>query len=212
MGKRSQPHQDEIDTAGVNHPSEASSTKYDPHHKGYYGRLARPPPPPRDISALLQEIQAPIDVEKSPWAKAFIRHLTTTDQKRVEALFEFALSANYLNTLSKDSDAKEIKAYQLQNTQILENIYDRFFSENASQPIELSNMELRNELHDALHAIKMSSSCSEELLKRTCGLVWEARSDYLVWKVGLDKAYTAFIADKPELPSSLLSAVLLTIL
>ena len=47
---------------------------------------------------------------------------------------------------------------------------------------------------------------------RTCGLVWEARSDYLVWKVGLDKAYTAFIADKPELPSSLLSAVLLTIL
>ena len=47
---------------------------------------------------------------------------------------------------------------------------------------------------------------------RTSTFVWEARSDYLVWKVGIDKAYTAFIAEKPQLPSSILTAVLLTIL
>jgi len=142
-----------------------------------------------------------------------MRHLRTTDQKRVEAMFEYALSANYLRSLSRELDAKEMNSDQLQRAQILKNVYDRFFCEDASQPIELSNLELRNELHDALQTVKNSSSpCSHELLKRTCTLVWEARSDYLVWKVGLDKAYTAFIAEKPQLPSSVLTAVLLTIL
>ena len=56
---------------------QAPSTKSD-HHC----RLARQPPPPRDISALLDEIQAPGDLEKSPWATAFMRHLRTTDQER----------------------------------------------------------------------------------------------------------------------------------
>lgn len=176
-------------------------------------RLARPPPPPRDVSALLDEVQAPADLEKSPWTTAFMRHLRTTDQKRVEAMFEFALSANYLHSLYKDLDAKEMVSDRSQWDRILKNVHERFFCENASQPVELSNLELRSELHDALRMVTESSSpYSNDLLKRTYKLVWEARNDYLVWKVGIDKAYTTFIAEKPQLHSSIISAVLLTIL
>ena len=62
------------------------------------------------------------------------------EQERVEAMFEFALSANYLRSLSRDADAKEIRSDQPQRVQILKNVYDRFFCEDALQPIELSNL------------------------------------------------------------------------
>ena len=62
------------------------------------------------------------------------------EQKRVEAMFEYALSANYLRSLSRELDAKEMNSDQLQRAQILKNVYDRFFCEDASQPIELSNL------------------------------------------------------------------------
>ena len=55
-------------------------------------------------------------------------------------MFEFALSANYLRSLSRDADAKEIRSDQPQRVQILKNVYDRFFCEDALQPIELSNL------------------------------------------------------------------------
>ena len=57
-------------------------------------------------------------------------------------MFEFALSANYLRSFSKDMDAKEMSSTQsqVQQAQILKNVYDRFFCEDASQPIELSNL------------------------------------------------------------------------
>ena len=70
------------------------------------------------------------------------RNPIPTEQKRVEAMFEFALSANYLRSFSKDMDAKEMSSTQsqVQQAQILKNVHDRFFCEDASQPIELSNL------------------------------------------------------------------------
>ena len=61
-------------------------------------------------------------------------------QKRVVAMFEFALSASYLRSLGRDLDAKELSSNRLQRAQILKDMYGRFFCEDASQPIELSNM------------------------------------------------------------------------
>ena len=55
-------------------------------------------------------------------------------------MFEFALSANYLHSLYKDLDAKDMISDRSQWDRILKNVYDRFFCENASQPIELINM------------------------------------------------------------------------
>ena len=55
-------------------------------------------------------------------------------------MFEFALSANYLHSLHKDLDTKETISDRSQWDRILKNVYDRFFCENASQPVELSNL------------------------------------------------------------------------
>ena len=55
-------------------------------------------------------------------------------------MFEFALSANYLHSLHKDLDTKEAISDRSQWDRILKNVYESFFCENASQPVELSNL------------------------------------------------------------------------
>ena len=55
-------------------------------------------------------------------------------------MFEFALTANYLHSLHEDLDAKEMVSDRSQWDRILKNVHERFFCENASQPVELSNL------------------------------------------------------------------------
>ncbi len=178
--------------------------------------------PPRDLNALLSEIKSPSDVDRCRWASAFRQHLSknVADANSAEALFDFCVAANALRLRGesvRDASGKvtaskaDMAEADRDRMELLRAIHKSFFCEDAPRPISLSNAVLRNDLWKALEELddvddeEISGTKVEEAYE----LIWQARCDYKVWKGGLHKMYSDFVASKP---SPGLTAVIMSLL
>eukprot|EP00095_Tigriopus_kingsejongensis_P003058 snap_masked-scaffold101_size371023-processed-gene-1.3 protein:Tk03058 transcript:snap_masked-scaffold101_size371023-processed-gene-1.3-mRNA-1 annotation:"hypothetical protein COCSUDRAFT_43923" len=163
--------------------------------------------PPKDLNALLSEVEVAEDVERSHWIQAFRSHLKTIGRKDVEPLLDFVSLANILKQKTEDRHkVSPCQALQwkrdeidLERYELLNFIGHSYFSEDTPTKIVLSNRILRDELWSAFQNLESAQGKSD--LDGTFQLVWQARCDYKVWKGGLDKAYNAYLASKPTLPT-----------
>jgi hypothetical protein len=123
-------------------------------------------------------------------------------------MLDFAFAANYLRSMGTEGEKINRLEVNSRQVELLQQLLQCFFGPKASQPIALINQVLREEVCEALTSIREEDS--REKFDKMSNLVCQARSDYRVWKGGLDKAYNQFLASKPSLPT--MTAVLLTIM
>lgn len=155
-------------------------------------------------------------MDRSHWIQAFRTHLRSSGRKDIEGLLDFVALAHILkNKWDQRSDLGDSPTLQwkrdeidLERLELMVFIQDSYFSEEASSKIALSNRILWDQLCQALQKIQHNKKLQnvEIDLDDTCRLIWQARSDYKVWKGGVDKAYNSYLASKPTLPT--LTAVL----
>ncbi|TRY61177.1 hypothetical protein TCAL_09164 [Tigriopus californicus] len=169
--------------------------------------------PPKDLNALLSEVDVLEDMESSHWIQAFRTHLKSNGREDIEPLLYFVAQANILNKL-EPGPTSQWKQQQIneERLNLVISIGNAYFSEDSSHKIALSNRILWNKLSEALQAIQNNNENRniESDLEDACQLIRQAKGDYKVWKGGVDKAYNAYLASKPSLPT--LTAVLLSIL
>ena len=175
------------------------------------------PQPPKELSTLLGEVKALEDAEQSVWVQRFRRYLHNLDQSGTASLLDFAIKCQVLNVLEAESKRSSVhwkrkEDLAMEKSQLIAEIYDENFAENAPSSIPLLNQELRDELYSLLHRVMPVDKayvCEDKVLSEIHDLLWQARLDYKVWKGGLDISYKHFISLRP---SPTLTAVIMSIL
>ena len=108
--------------------------------------------PPRDLNSLLVEIRVPEDMDNSPWAQQFSKHLATLQQPEKEAMLDFVVVVNVLR--NKETEVKQVSKgmkwrlsdLNKERRELLKMIMESFFSPNCDTPIALRNQVLRQNL------------------------------------------------------------------
>jgi hypothetical protein len=166
------------------------------------------------LSEIKQGSDQPDDIL---WIKKFRDYLHTMGQEKTIALLDFAITCQLLRVHEQEIKGlnhnwKRYHELHGERKQLLAHIYNNYFSEDCPTPIPLTNQVMREELCRCLAQSQTSGGqydMNNDAYASIVNLIWQARTDYRVWKGGLETAYKQFIVYRP---SANLTAVLLSII
>ena len=143
------------------------------------------------------------DVPNS-WLQHFQNYLQTNQMEKTLHLLEYLIDCQDIFCDKFKSKADKLTF-----------VYTNYLHEDCPKPVMFTNQILRDELVRQLSQVKKESNTYDlptSEYTEALNLLKDSMNDYKIWKGGIEQAYKQYLSTKPRLPSSTMTAVLLTIL